>query len=378
MAKRTQDYRAELRGNGTSTSPVHKPVRWLSSGSTVLNMACTGKPDGAFPSGSYVLFIGDSDSGKTFICLTCFAEAANNPEFDDYQLIYDAPEGGALMDIAKFFGSKTAARLRAPAYDADGLPVHSRTAESFYYHLDEVLKKGPAIYILDSQDSLSSEAEEKKFGKDKRIFQRGEKKGPPAVGEENGETKTGSFGDGKAKVHSQKLRAAVQNLQKTQSILIIINQSRDSFDMFNPSTFSGGRALKFYATFQLWSSQGGVLKKVVRGKERELGILAKVRIKKNRAVGRKRAVVIPIYHTAGLDEVGSCVDYLVAERVWKKPEGSAKITVTGLGPELVLDRESLVEHIENHNLEDELRELVTSTWMEIEAACVVDRKSRYE
>lgn len=347
---------------------------YLSTGSTVLNLACTGRPDGGFLKGHYIHFVGDSNSGKTFLTLTCMAEAAANPAFKGYRLIYDAPEFGALMDMRRFFGSKMAERLEAPEYDAEGRPVYSETSEGFYYHVDDALKAGkPFIYVLDSQDSLSSKAEIDKFRKNKRVFKR--KQAGTATEDDKAK---GSYGDGKAKAHSSDLRQLMGPLQRSGSILIIISQTRDSFSMFESGTYSGGRALKFYATFQLWSQVAGQVEKTVKGKKRQLGIIAKVRVKKNRATGRDRSVRIPILHSTGIDEVGGCVDYLCGEGYWDQATDNGPITVRGLGPEFSMKRDALINKIETEGLLGDLRGLVADCWNEIEEACKVKRQPRYE
>lgn len=361
MAKASDQIKADLRrARGVEAIT---PDRLLSSGSTVLNLACTGLVEGAFLKGHYYLYCGDSDSGKTFVGLACLAEAANNRSFDGYDLVYDAPEGGALMDIRRFYGRRLAERLQPPAADKDGRAEHSRTVQQFYEHLDARFKRGrPFVWLLDSQDCMSSEEEIKHADKRARRADDGEGKG--------------SYGDGKARYHSQHLRRVLGPLADSGSILVIINQARQSFDPFNPDAYSGGTALRFYATLQLWSKNGGKIKRQIRGKDRQLGILAKIRVKKNRITGRDRSVVVPIYHSAGIDEVGSMVDYLVSERRWV--ESGGVVTVSGLGPEFDVRREALVAKIEEDDLEDDVRELVRQTWDGVEAACVVKRKPRYE
>ena len=101
----------------------------LGTGSTLLNLACTGKPNGGFAKGRYFFLVGDSASGKTFVSLTCLSEASINPQFDEYRFIYDDAESGALMDIERFFGKAVAERLEPPATE-DGEAVHSRTRTS--------------------------------------------------------------------------------------------------------------------------------------------------------------------------------------------------------------------------------------------------------
>ncbi len=338
--------------------------RLLSTGSTTLNLACSGRTCGGFPMGSYIFFVGDSVSGKTFVALTCLAEASIDKRFDSYRFIYDATEHGALMDFCKFFGQAVAERVEPPGWDGEGGPIYSAMVEDFYFHLDDAFKEGkPFIYVLDSQDALSSEAEGDKFSERKKARYKGK------------ET-TGTYGDNKAKVHSANIRRAIGELARTGSILIVINQTRDSFGLFEKKTYSGGHALKFYATLQLWASVRKKLYRTYRGKKRELGILSKVQVKKNRITGRDRSVTIPIYHSAGLDDVGSMVEYLVEEGIWKR-SGNV-ITVTGLGPSVKLRQEALIQKIEEDDMVDDLCDLVGKVWMDIERACEVKRRRKYE
>jgi hypothetical protein len=337
----------------------------LSTGSTLLNLAMTGDPQRGWVAGHYFLFVGDSDSGKSWFMHTALAEASINPKFNKYRLIYDNTEAKSLMDISRYFGDRLAARITAPR-ESNGGPVFSETTEEFYYHVDDALKDGrPFIYILDSQDSLTSNREAKKFGQLKAKA-RGKKI----------ETSDGDYSDGKAKVHSSHMRQLIAPLAKQNSILIVVNQSRDSFDMYNKDSFSGGRALKFYAVCQLWSSHGGKLQKVYRDKKRQLGIKSKIVIKKNHITGKQSEVVVPIYHSHGIDDVGCCIDWLLDEGVWTK-NGSGVIKATGIGPAIEAKYEALVHKIEEHKLEEDLRDLVGETWREIEEATAVNRKSRY-
>jgi len=342
------------------------PDDFLSTGSTLLNLALTGKPNCGFVKGKYHFIVGDSTSGKTFLSLTCLAEAANNPQFKKYRFIYDDAEGGALMDIERFFGSKVARRIRPPKKTKEGEAIYSHSIEEFYYHVDDALRKGkPFIYILDSMDSLSSKEEEDKFKQHKDAHKKG-KKAP------------GSYGDGKAKKNAAGVRQLLTPLGASNSILIIINQTRDNIGFgskFEPKTRSGGHALRFYATWEIWSKVKGQMKKTFRGKERQLGIKCQVRIKKNRIMGRSRTVEIPIYHSFGIDDIGSCVDYLVEEKHWSKTK-SGIINAEDFdfeGP-----KEKLIPHIEEEEMEMDLQDLVGEVWNNIEKACAVKRKKRYE
>jgi len=340
---------------------------FLSTGSTLLNLAISGKPDCGFIKGKYFWLVGDSTSGKTFLSLTCLAEASINPNFDDYDFIHDDVEGGSLMDIKRFFGEKVAKRIRPPqrAYAQSGFesPIYSSTIEDFYFNLDDAFERGkPFIYILDSMDSLSSEYEKKKFKAGKNATRKGKKT-------------TGSFGDGKAKKNSENVRQLLSPLKKSGSILIIISQTRANFDFgFEKKTHAGGHSLKFYACVELWSSVRGKIEKTIKKKSRQIGNICKIRTKKNRVSGRDRAVEVPIYHSFGIDETGSCIDYLIDELHWKMI-GKTKIKAKEFG--VVLTRAKLIKHIEDNGMIKDLREIVGDVWNEIEEACSIKRKQRY-
>jgi len=348
-----------------------KKEDFLSSGCTILNLACSGTPYGCAAKGKYHWIVGDSSSGKTFLTLTFLAEASINHNFDDYDLIFDNVEDGALMDVSRFFGQKLADRIQPPAVDEDGEPVYSQDIEDFYCRVEDRIeaiqknKKGarPFIWLLDSMDALSSKAESAKFKEIRKAST-------------TGATVTGDYGDGKAKINSRYMRRVVAGLRDTKSILIVLSQTRDNFDagMFGPQTTSaGGRSLKFYAVWQMWTSLGSRIKKTVLNTERQVGVHTHIQIKKNRLTGREWKITIPIYHTVGIDNVGATIDYLLAEKHWESTRGGIIV------PEFDFkgSRGRLIEKIESEDLEQDLDEIVTDFWKRVEEASVVHRKSKY-
>lgn len=343
---------------------AYSSADFLSTGAALLDLGCSGRKAGGFAKGHYYYFVGDSSSGKTFVCLTCFAEAAKNVNFDDYRFIYDNGEDGALMNFVKFFGQKAADRIEPPAGTKES-PVYSESIEEFYFHLDDATNDGrPFIYVQDSLDVLSSKDEEKKFKEAKNAHRKGKEA-------------TGSYGDGKAKKNSVGLRQILPKLRKTGSILILIGQTRDNIgfgSQYEPQTRAGGRAPIFYATLVLWSSVLKRLKKKVGVKERQIGIICRVKIKKNRFTGRDVSVNIPIYWSHGIDNTGSLVDFLVEEGHWKVTKGLINATEFGA----VANREDLIKEIEEDRHEKKLKSIVADLWKSIENDLRVERKKRYE
>jgi RecA/RadA recombinase len=326
----------------------------VSSGCTLLNLACSGRRSICFFKGHYYLYVGDSNSGKSWLCLSALAEAATNPNFADYELIYNNVEQGVLMDVRKFFGVKLADRIEM---------ISIGFIEDFYYDIDDRLRADkPFIYILDSMDSLESKTDTEKFRKNKNLVRKGK------------EIK-GSFGDGKAKMNSGNLRRVVADLKRTGSILIVVSQTRDAINsMFETKTRAGGHAMKFYATLEVWTSVKQHLKKNYKDKDRELGVQIKARVKKNRITGKDRLIEFPIFHSFGIDDVGACVRYLIDEKYWVKKSGQV------VAPEMEFKgyESDLIKHIEDENKTSLLRKLVSEVWDEIEQACSVERRPRYD
>lgn len=327
-----------------------KPSEFLSTGSTLLDIALNG----GFAKGTYHLLVGKSSSGKTWLGLTALAEASINPIFTDYQLIYDGPEDGARMDFTKFFGSSLAKRIKLRS---------SQTVEEFYYSLDDLTE--PFVYVLDSESSLSSKDEKEKHQESKRAWKKGTQT-------------TGSYGDGKAKKHSSHLRQVIGKLKETGSILLIVSQSRDNIgfgSQFEKETRGGGRALTFYATTELWFSRTKSLKRTVRGKQRKIGNIMQVKVRKNRESGREPIIPIHHYFSVGFDDIGACIRWLVTEKHWSQNKQGI-ISVPEW--ELDLKTENLISTIQEEGREKELREIVSKVWQEIDSACEVKRRNKYE
>jgi RecA/RadA recombinase len=357
----------ELKEKLTSEKKKVEVIDWkkgLSTGSTLLNLACTGRTSVGYFPGQYYSFVGASESGKTWIALTSIAEASINKEFDSYRFIYDNPERRSVMDLKRYFGERAAQRLEPPRREGKE-DIHSTTVEEFYDHLDDAVKEErPFLYVLDSMDSVSTDQANLKYQEQKKARRRG-KEAP------------GSYGDGKARINSDSLRRVVPKLAKSGSILIIIGQERDSLNSMsygNAKSQSGGRALKFYAMLQFWTSIKKELVKEVKEKKRQIGIITQVKITKNNVNGQHHKIDVPIYHSHGIDDIGSMVDYLVEEGHWSKGAGG----VTAKEFDVKLPQEKLIQHLENNNLEKQLRLLVSEVWTNILDSCVIERKKKYE
>lgn len=333
------------------------PLLLVPSGSVLLNLACSNSYRGAWELGRMVNLIGDSSSGKTYLAMEMLAQCCYNKKFSEHRLIYDDSEHAMSMDIESLFGSKLAKRIEAPHYDGEE-PVPSHTVEDFHCNFLDALDQGPCIYVLDSLDALTSEQDEDKIDemRDAR---------------EKGKEIAGSYRMAKPKKMSEILQDVTAKLERTKSFLLIISQTRDNINpmSFEKRTRSGGRALKFYASHEIWLGVTGRIK----SKERVVGAHLEAKVTKNKLTGTFRSVKFDFRHGYGCDDIGSCIDFLVAEKVIK---GGGKANCQWR--EYDCKRQKLIENIEDNNQERLLFKDTQETWMEIEDALKPNRKKKYE
>lgn len=323
---------------------------FISSGSTTLNLALSDQSDGGYETGKILNLIGDSSAGKTALALTMLAECANNPEFDEYELILDDVESALEFDIEKIFGSLLASRLM---WMGEG--EASSTIYDFYGKILKLLnEEKKVIYVLDSLDALTT-LEDIERGKEM----------------EKGKPPSGSYMQEKPKALGEALRNLVQKLQKTNSFLVVISQTRDTIGFgaqFTPKRRSGGRALKFYSSYEIWLALKGQIKSC----DRIQGNNIEAKITKNKYTGKVREAEFPLYYDYGIDDLGSCIDFLVKEKVWTPVKKS--IDAGELG---IMSFDKLVKHIEENGLLGKIRNVVEAKHLEIEEKIKLNRMKKY-
>lgn len=328
---------------------------YMGTGSTELNLALTDHKDKGWGTGWIHNVVGDSSTGKTLLLLTALAEACYNPVFKDYELIYDDAESRNNFNLAKLFGSAAEKRIKREA---------SEKVEQFDSRIHKLLKDGKKfIYVLDSWDALNTEADEEAATNRRKAMEENKKA-------------NGSYGTAKAKKASEILRELDTPISQSASLLIIVSQTRQAIGVtFAERTRSGGDALRFYASTEIWLSHLGFLERTVRKHKVKVGCHTRIRTKKNSQTGKYRDSEIFMYYEYGVDDIRSCLEFLIDWEFMAGTNGKYKLEELGMTGNMA----DLIQDIEEGEMIGELRDYVQQCWIEVESRiAATNRKPRFQ
>jgi len=298
----------------------------IPTGCIMLDLALSDNIYQGYVLGSLVNIVGDSSSGKTFLLLSLLATLSYDKRFKDYLLIYDEPEASLMINIPKLFGKKADERITR---------LSSDTIEEFYERIKNFCeKKVKFIYGLDSLDALSCKAEKKKIE---------------------------GYHLEKPRLMSMILRNIVRDLRDQNSLVVIISQTRERIGIRfgERKTRSGGKALRFYSTHEIWLA----IKEHLEEKKKDIGVKVRARVKKNKVLGKLRDIEFDILYDYGIDDIGSIVDFLVSQEIWRREKKKILASKDGF---IDSSKEDLVSFIEEKSLEKKLFKFVDSKWKELE------------
>lgn len=342
------------------------PVGYFPSGSTLLNLALSETPNSGWAKGTIANVVGDKHTGKSILQMTALAEMAHTDRFPQYRLIYDDAEAAVMFDMRKLFGD-LADRIEPPLDpDKHDFP-YSDTVESLQANVYQALDAGrPFVYVLDSLDGLTAKDEVTRVHKAAELHLKG--KSPDK----------GSYGTERARKVGELIRVFARDLQKTESLMIIVSQVRQNLDPVSWTKYrrNGGKALDHHCSHIVWLAPGKRITKQVSKRERQIGVRTSFKVDKNRSTGKLRSGEFLIYAEYGVDDIGSMVDWMADEGFWRK-DRAGKIDTGAFLNLGEVTRDRIIQIIEEERLANDLQEHVLEAWMQIEKSMSLGRRPRF-
>ena len=247
----------------------------ISTGSLDLDIALG---IGGVPRGRIIEIYGPESSGKTTVALHISAEAQKR--------------GGAVAFI-------DAEHALDPSYarnvgvDTENLIVSQPDTGEQGLEITEALVRSGAIdvVVVDSVAALVPRAE---------------------IEGEMGDSHVGL----QARLMSQALRKLTGTINKSNCIVIFINQLREKVGVMfgNPETTTGGRALKFYSSIRMDVRR---IDSIKQGDE-IIGNRTRVKIMKNKVAPPFKVAEFDIMYNEGISKVGNIIDVGVKESIVQK------------------------------------------------------------
>jgi recombination protein RecA len=289
-------------------------VRFFSSGCAGVDAALGG----GWALGRVSNIVGDRSSGKTLLAIEASANFAH--EYKDGLIAYREAEAafdksyaealGMPIDRISFDG-KPQKKKKTKERDMTGDDVERprrsskaeeepewkmETVEDFYEDMCNFLdeceaKKVPGLYILDSLDALSDDAE---------------------MAREFGDTNT--FGASKPKKMTELFRKLVRRIEKMGVHLMVISQLKEKIGVQfgERKTRAGGKALDYYASHIVWLAEDDTkITKTIEGVKRVIGLSVRARVKKNKVGLAHREFSYPVLFGYGIDDMTANVEWLI-------------------------------------------------------------------
>lgn len=321
---------------------------WVSTGSSLLDLAISNRPNGGIPVGRITEVTGLEQSGKSLLA---------------GHMLADTQKKGGVAVLIDTETSVSVDYLNAIGVDTDKLLyVHVDTVEDIFATIDNII----ATIRKSSRDRLVTIVTDSVSAASTKI-----------------EMATDYSKDGyattKAILISKAMRKLTSTIGRQRIALVFTNQLRQKMGVMfgDPWTTSGGKALAFHASVRLRLKNIGRIKK---GTSTEvIGNKCDATVVKNRLGPPQRKAAFDIYFNRGVDDIGSWINILKTYKIIKQG-GSYYSYTDDRGKDYKFMSKDFPELLEDGELKEELyQKICTNVIMQYSSAnSVVDEDVKFE
>ena len=271
--------------DGSDTTPTDIK-EFISTGSTLLDLAISNRPNGGIAVGRISELNGLESSGKSLVGAHLLAETQKKGGV----AVYIDTETAVSQDFLKVIG-----------VDINNmLYLHLETVEDIFAAVEEIVAKVResdkdrlVTILVDSLAAASTNVEmEADFDKD-------------------------GWATSKAIIISKALRKITQMIGRQRVALVFTNQLRQKLGVMfgDPWTTSGGKALPFHASTRIRLKNMGQIKDT---KKDTIGIKIRAQVIKNRLGPPLRSAEFPLFFDKGIDDTGSWLKVMKEHKIVKQ------------------------------------------------------------
>ena len=259
---------------------------FISTGSTMLDLAISNRPNGGIAVGKITELNGLEGSGKSLIGSHLLASTQKK----DGIAVYIDTESAVSQEFLRAIGVDTTKMLY----------VHLETVEEIFDTIETIVTKiresdkdKLVTILVDSLAAASTKVEmDADFDKD-------------------------GWATAKAIIISKAMRKVTQMIARQKVALVFTNQLRQKLGVMfgDPWTTSGGKALPFHSSTRVRFKNVGQIKDST--KKNTIGIKIKGQVIKNRLGPPMRTAEFPLYFDKGIDNYGSWLTVMKEHKICK-------------------------------------------------------------